>query len=268
MATSSHSPRIPVSTVLLTKNVAHLLPKYFASMKDVDDIIVIDGYSTDGTKELIAAQSNCRIFPQNPAYLDAQGFITDFSALRNEGYSFARHPWILCIDADESASPELLEKVRKIVEGGMPGVYYVRRLFTIDGKPVVSFDASDHVRLFHRSCVKGCVKPVHERLDIIPGSYRGHLGEVVYVPIDTTKSVRSKYDRYLRLEIQSLQGCSWGRWLRWIFLRNLFSIVRRIGTIIVLRLLPKRGPRYPLSLEYEQLRYSLLLLWKSIPFHQ
>lgn len=256
---------IPVSTVLLTKNVASVLPRYLASMRDIDDIIVLDGGSKDGTRALLESQKNCRVFPQNPAYVDAEGYITDFSAIRNEGYARAKHPWILCIDADESASTGLLEQVRKIVQSGAPGVYYVRRLFTIQGEPIVSFDANDHVRLFHRSCVRGCVKPVHERLDIIPGSFIGYIDDVVYVPIDTTKSVRPKYDRYLQIEYRALKDCSWGRWCRWLLLRNLLSMLRRIGVVIAIRLLPKRGPRYPWSLEYEQLRYLWLLTWRTIP---
>lgn len=234
-------------------------------MRDIDDIIVLDGGSQDGTRELLESQENCRVFPQNPAYIDAEGYITDFSAIRNEGYAHARYPWILCVDADESASPGLLAQVRKIVQSGTPGVYYVRRLFTMYGEPIVSFDVNDHVRLFHLSCVRGCVKPVHERLDIIPGSFIGHIDDVVYVPINTMKSARPKYDRYLQIELNALKDCSWGRWFRWIFLRNVYSILRRVSVIIVLRLLPRKGPRYPLSLEYEQIRYMWLLTWKTIP---
>ncbi len=260
--------RLPVSTVLLTKNVAALLPQYLASMRDVDDIIVLDGGSTDGTVELLQQQPNCRVFPQNPAYIDQEGFITDFSALRNEGYALAKHPWILCIDADESATRALLNQVRHIIDRGKPGVYFVQRLFTIHGEKIVSFDAGDHIRLFHLSCVRGCVKPVHERLDIIPGSYIGHLDEVVVVPIDTSKNLRPKYDRYLRIEVKALRDCTFGRWFRWIFLRNCISIVRRILVIIAIRLVPKKGPRYPLSLEVEQMRYVALLTWYTCPLYR
>ncbi len=259
------SNRIPVSTVLLTKNEMKVLPQYLESMREVDDIIVLDGGSTDGTVELLKTQPNCRVFPQDPRFIDADGYITDFSAVRNQGYALAKHKWILCVDADESASPELLQQVRETIEHGKPGVYYVKRLFTLGGKPIVSFDVTDHIRLFHLDSVRGCVKPVHERLDIIPGSYIGHLNEVVIVPIDATKNLRPKYDRYLAIEVKHRKDISFGRWFRWIFFRNLFSIARRTLVIIAVRLIPKRGPRYPLSLEFEQMRYLWLLTWKTMP---
>lgn len=257
--------KILVSTVLLTKNTASVLPGYIRSMQEIDDIIVLDGGSTDGTVELLKGQPNCRIFPQDPRFLDSSGRIIDFSSIRNLGYELARHPWILCIDADEELSPELREEVRTTVETGKPGVYYVRRRFTLNGKTVVMLKTDDHIRLFHRSVVRGCVKPVHERLDIATGAYRGQLSEDVIVPLDTAAALRPKYDRYLSIELQSLKNMTWRRWFRWMLFRNTLSILRRIAVIIVVRLIPKQGPRYPLSLEWEQMRYLWILTWKAIP---
>lgn len=259
------SGKVPVSTVLLTKNSIAGLPKYLESMRMIDDIVVIDGGSTDGTLELLRAQPNCRVYPQNPAYLDEHGYIVDFSSIRNEGYELAKHPWILCIDADEAATPELLAEVREIVKNGTPGVYYVQRTFVIDGKPIVSIATSDHVRLFHRSAVRGCVKPVHERLDVLPGAYRGKLKQVVFVPLQPASTMRKKYDRYLNIEIRANKNMTLLRWFRWYLLRNTFSIIRRCLVILFMRLLPKPGPRYPLSLEWEQIRYLIVLTAKTFP---
>lgn len=258
--------RIPVSTVLLTKNVMKTLPAYLASMREIDDIIVLDGGSTDGTAEFLSTQPNCRVFPQPKEHLDEQGFIIDFSGVRNAGYALARHRWILCIDADEAISPALLEDVRRIAETGKPGVYYVKRLFTLGGKPIVSLGATDHIRLFHLSCVRGCVKPVHERLDIIPGSHVGMIDDVVYVPVHAAKKLRARFDRYIAIEVRANRGISFGRWFRWLLLRNLWGTMRRIMLIGVVRLLPRRGPRFPLSLEYEQIRYSWVLTWRTRPW--
>ena len=258
--------RIPVSTVLLTKNVMKTLPAYLASMREIDDIIVLDGGSTDGTVELLSKQSNCRVFPQPKEFVDEQGYIIDFSGVRNAGYALARHRWILCIDADEAISPALLEDVRRIAETGKPGVYFVKRLFTLGGKPIVSLDATDHIRLFHLSCVRGCVKPVHERLDIITGSFVGMIDDVVYVPIHAAEKVRVRYDRYVAIEIRTMRGITFGRWFRWLFLRNIWATIRRSLVIILVRLIPIRGPRNPLSLEYEQLRYLWVVTWKTRPW--
>ena len=259
---------IPVSTVLLTKNSAAVLPKYFASMRDIDDIIVLDGGSTDGTLALCRAQHNCRVFPQNPAYLNAQGYIIDFSGMRNEGYTHARHPWILCVDADEAATPELLAETRRIVSDGLPGVYTARRVFYVEGRRVVGLrkSSTDQIRLFHRDAVRGCVRPVHERLVIVSGAHRGEMDVEISVPLFPRKDMRVKYDRYLKIEAASLRDISVGRWLRWILLRNVIAVVRRSLVVIAVRLIPKPGPRYPLTLEWEQIRYSWTLIWMTNPF--
>lgn len=261
--------RIPVSTVLLTKNSARTLPAYLASMQRVDDIVVLDGGSTDGTLELLKAQSNCRVFPQDKRYLDVDGYITDFSAIRNSGYALAKHPWILCVDSDEEATPQLLNEVARVVTEGKPGLFFVRRTFTYNGRPIVSLGntTADHIRLFHTDCVRGCLRPVHERLDIIPGSPKGYLNADLTVPLPPIESVRRKNDRYLRIEVRANKDISFGSWFRWILLRNLFAIIRRPVVMLLVRLIPKKGARVPVAFEWEQMRYSWLLAVRTAPWN-
>lgn len=257
---------IKVSTVLLTKNSAASLPAYLASMSEIDDIVALDGGSTDGTLELLNAAPNVRVFPQHEDFLK-NGRIVDFASMRNYGFSLCRYPWILCVDSDESASAELLSEIRSIVENNEPAVYYTRRCFTINGKPVVTLGAStnDQIRFFHRAVAPGYVRPVHERVVILPGAVTGLLRESILVPVPTAASSRPKYDWYLAIEVEKNAGISWSRWLRWLLVRNLSSFIRRCLTIILVRLIPKRGSRYPLELEYEQLRYIWLLTWRTCP---
>lgn len=267
MTHSSSIGRIPVSTVLLTKNSAATLPAYFQSMREIDDIVVLDGGSTDATRDIIAAEPNCRVFPQDAEFLDGEGYIIDFSGMRNSGYAKAKHPWILCVDADEELTPALRDEVRRTVAEGKPGVYYVRRTFQYNGQPIVSLGntTADHIRLFHRDCVRGCIKPVHERLDIIPGSPKGYLQADIVVPFPPLASVRRKNDRYLRIEVRANKGIAFSRWFRWIFLRNLGAILRRPIIMLAVRLKPVRGARVPVAYEWEQMRYSWLLMWRTMP---
>jgi glycosyltransferase involved in cell wall biosynthesis len=258
---------IPVSTILLTKNSVETLPAYLASMNCVDDIIVLDGGSTDGTLELLARHSQVRVFPQDPKYLDEKGYIIDFSGMRNSGYALARHRWILCIDADESADPKLLEEVAQIVAKNEPAVYYCPRQFVLNGQLVVQFlkVTTDHLRLFHLDAVNGCIKPVHERLDIKPGAKIGYLHTGVLVPLPAANRVRPKYDRYLAIECRWRGKLAWGKWWRWMFFRNLRSIIGQFLIWLLSYTIPKKGPRYPLALVYEQIRYVWLLTWYTCP---
>jgi len=259
--------RIPVSTVLLTKNSAASLRTYFASMDEIDDIILLDGGSTDDTLKLAAEHSNCRVFPQDPRFLDDQGYIIDFSGMRNSGYALAKYKWILCVDADEEANPELLKEVREIVAKNEPAVFFARRIFFWKGKPVVNFakSSSDQIRMFHLDCVRGCVKPVHERVDIIEGSPLRKLSTVVNVPLPEAKKVRAKYDRYAKIEAKARKGTTFVHWFRWLFIRNIISVSSMIILNLASYLIPRCGPRFPFSLVLEQARYSRKITWLTCP---
>ncbi len=260
-------PLIPVSTILLTKNSAATLPAYLASMNQVDDIVVLDGGSTDGTLELLKKYPQVRVFPQDPQFLDDKGYIIDFAGIRNSGYALARHRWIVCIDADESADANLLDEVAQVIAKNEPAVYYCSRQFLVNDRPVVQFAkvAADHLRLFHLDAVFGCVKPVHERLDIKPGAKIGHLRTRVLVPLPSADRARPKYNRYLAIERKWRGKLPWSTWWRWMFFRNIRSIVGQSCMWLLSFTIPKRGPRYPVALLYEQIRYVWLLTWYTCP---
>lgn len=258
---------VPVSTVLLTKNCGKTLPAYFESMRNIDDIILLDGGSTDDTLAVAGQFANCRVFSQPAEHLSAEGFITDFSAVRNYGYSLAKHPWILCIDADETLDPVLEKAVTEVIEQNKIGVYYVNRQFYVNDKPVVMFkrSSSDQIRLFHLEAAPGCVKPIHERLNVQPNAYKGLLPGSVSVPLEYSPSVRAKHNRYLALEVANNTCITWFTWMRWIFLRNIISVTRLLILQLLTYFIPKRGPRFPLRLTYEVVRYKILLTWRTCP---
>jgi glycosyltransferase involved in cell wall biosynthesis len=267
MSMEQSQNRLLVSTVLLTRNSGKTLPAYFESMKDVDDIILLDGGSTDDTLEIAKKHPNVRVFPQNPKFLNAEGYIIDFSGMRNEGYTYAKHPWVLCIDSDEQLSPALEKEVRRIVREGKPGVYFVKRTFLWNGKPVVQLTGAgyDHIRLFHKEAVRGCVKPIHERLDIIPGAYRGTLDAPVFVPLPPKAVLRPKFNRFLNIELTYQKNIPFGRWFRWLFIRNLIAVPRMFLVWCLTWLVPKIGPRYPWKHQYEQMRYNVILTVRACP---
>ena len=87
------------SVVILTLNEEKALPACMASLKGVDDVVVLDSGSSDGTVSIAAA---------NGARLFSRAF-DDFAGQRNyAGRHIAfRHPWVFHLDADERMTPEL-----------------------------------------------------------------------------------------------------------------------------------------------------------------
>lgn len=93
--------KIPVSVVILTKNEQARIAKCLDSVKWADEIIVVDDESTDETVK-IARQYTDRILLKK---MDIEG------RHRNWAYSQARNLWVLSLDADEIATPELKDEI-------------------------------------------------------------------------------------------------------------------------------------------------------------
>jgi glycosyltransferase involved in cell wall biosynthesis len=95
-----------ISAVLIVKDEEEIVATALESVKDADEIVVVDTGSTDRTVEIARRYtSNIYYFP----------WIDDFSAARNYGIEQATGDWIYSIDADHVLlSP--MQKVREEAE--------------------------------------------------------------------------------------------------------------------------------------------------------
>jgi tetratricopeptide (TPR) repeat protein len=94
---AEQAPRGLIAASLIVRDEAAFLADCLASIRPVvDDIVVVDTGSTDGTPA-IAASYGARVF-----HLPWQ---SDFAAARNAGLDRCRTDWILYIDADERLAP-------------------------------------------------------------------------------------------------------------------------------------------------------------------
>lgn len=101
-----------ISAVLIVKNEEEILAKCLESVKDADEIIVVDTGSTDKTVSIAKKYTD---------KIHHFGWIDDFAAARNFAIEQATGDWILSIDADhELLSPMDLvrgEAARAAAEG-------------------------------------------------------------------------------------------------------------------------------------------------------
>ena len=102
---------IPVSVVVLTKNEESNIGKCLESVKDFDEVFVVDSASEDKTCEIALTYPNAQVlqfawdggFPKKKQW-----------ALSNAPFSF---PWVLYLDADEQVTPELAASIAKEIAG-------------------------------------------------------------------------------------------------------------------------------------------------------
>jgi glycosyltransferase involved in cell wall biosynthesis len=92
-----------LSVVIPTKNCVDLLRQTIAALDFVDEIVVVDMFSTDGTAELVRSHPKGRLIQRN-------GYIYENV---NRGFDAATGDWLLRLDSDEVPTPELGQEIRE-----------------------------------------------------------------------------------------------------------------------------------------------------------
>jgi len=177
-----------LSVIIITKNEAARLGDCLASVQFADEIIVLDGFSTDATAEIARAHG-----AQVHQVADWPGF----GPQKNRALALATKPWVLSIDADERVTPELqAEIVRTLSQPSYDG-YQVARLSEFCGKKIRhSGWWPDYVlRLFRRELGAFDHVQVHEQVLV-----RGRVGKLkswfLHFPFDDLAALITKTNRY------------------------------------------------------------------------
>ena len=141
---------VPVSVMIFTLNEEIHLSSCLDSLEGFDDIIVIDSFSVDRTKE-ISLQRGARFF---------EHAFEGFGSQRNWALDTVTttHPWILILDADERVTKELADELRSVASADPEGfgAYRLRRRFHMWGRWLrhSSLYPSWVVRVIHRDRVR------------------------------------------------------------------------------------------------------------------
>lgn len=92
--------KAPISLCLIVKNEP-LLENCLNSIKDyVQEIIIVDTGSTDGTD--LVAQKYATKYEKYTACNDPEtGLINNFSEARQRSFDLASQPWVMWMDADD-----------------------------------------------------------------------------------------------------------------------------------------------------------------------
>lgn len=264
------SHTIPCSALVLTRNSAATLEACLNSIKDIEDIVLVDGYSADTTREIAKKFSNVRIIDQDKQYADAEGRIIDYASVRNQGLQAAKHDWIVMVDSDEVLPDSFIDEVRAIVAENKPGVYNAFRRFVINGERVIHCAGypAYQIRVFHRSCTTGFVKIVHERLELNAGVEARVLRSEILTPLPEASTLWPKYERYLKLETRHLSDRTWGTWFTRILLKKLKTIIGILLRSLIIRLTPRKGLAMPFAYEWLSVRYAMALIVRTFPLRR
>jgi glycosyltransferase involved in cell wall biosynthesis len=154
---------IQISAVIITFNEAANIERCVRSVADVvDDILVVDSFSTDSTVA-IAEGCGARVV-QHPW--------EDYNKQREFAAHAALHDHVLALDADEFLSPELLVSLREVREKWTSDCYSFNRLNRIGDRWIRhgGWYPDRKVRLFDRSKVTFVSNRGHDSVVPIAGA--------------------------------------------------------------------------------------------------
>jgi glycosyltransferase involved in cell wall biosynthesis len=182
----------PLSIFIIAKNEADRLPETLRAVRELsDDVVVVDSGSTDGTQQ-VAADLGARV-TYNPwaGYGRQKRFAEDQ----------CRHPWLLNIDADEVVPSDLATEIRALFAKGEPErqAYRIRIAEIFPGEPAphpLAY-ALAPVRLYRKDAGRYSSSPVHDRVDLKPGTRVGRLrGYIHHRSVRSLGNQIEKLNRY------------------------------------------------------------------------
>ncbi|AKK72178.1 hypothetical protein OK18_05575 [Chryseobacterium gallinarum] len=159
-----------LSLAIITHNEEENIIRLLDSLTDiVDEIVIVDSFSTDNTKEICTKQ-----YPQVRFF---EKKFNGYGEQKNHALNLCTHEWVLFLDADEVPDVDLKRSIQEVVSSANPAfnVYKVRYNNHL-GIHLIRFGGWGSVfreRLFRKQYVRYSDDKVHEFL--ITGQKAGIL---------------------------------------------------------------------------------------------
>lgn len=188
--------KLPLSAIILTRNEERHLGRALASLTFAAEILVIDAGSTDQT-QAIALANNAR-FINSPW--------PGFRIQRNRSLEAAKYEWVLVVDADEAATPELETWLRDffIQKKNLqaPYGYKIHRIEYFLGRKIqgACWNPSYQDRFLRRDKAS-YVGEIHEYPEVEGGVIRApEAAALLHNPDVSVESILEKMNRYTTVE--------------------------------------------------------------------
>jgi glycosyltransferase involved in cell wall biosynthesis len=185
------STGLKVSAVIITYNESRNIRRTLAQLRWCDEIVIVDSFSTDNTLE-ICREFGCSIFFKR---FEGYGEQKKFAVSR------AKNDWILCIDADEVLSDDLVREIRAAMErpSSYAGYLFPMNLVFL-GREFRYGKESDRyfLRLFNRQTGNFNQALVHEKLELEGETTRLH-GKMLHYSYANLRQWNEKCERYSSL---------------------------------------------------------------------
>jgi len=215
---------VKLSAAIMTFNEERNIARCLQSLQGVvDEIVVVDSYSTDKTEEI------CKSFGVRFIQHPFEGYIEQ----RKYSIAQAEYDYVLAIDADEELSGKLKKSILEVKQNWTHDGYTFNRMTNFWGSWIRhgGWYPDRKMRLFDRrkACSAG-INP-HDRIAIVEGGTEKHIkGDLLHYSYYTMFEFIAQQNKFT--DIASLEYYKRGRkspslcsiWIRsiWKFVRDYF----------------------------------------------
>lgn len=183
-----------ISVYFVTLNEAETIASAIKSVRELDEIIVVDSGSTDGTVQ-IAQELGATVIHQ-----DWLGFA------RQKAFALSqcRNEWCFNLDGDEVVPPETLNEIRQVVENGSCDLIRIPFEDIFMGRPMHPWSRKRTIiRVFKKSHVEYPLdRIVHENV-LGKGKVLRVNNTVTHYGYDSVDKLMEKQNKYASLMAQS-----------------------------------------------------------------
>lgn len=196
-----------VSVAIVTYNEEKHIAECLKSLAWADEVVVVDGRSTDGTVKT-AKKLGAKVFvvPNQPL----------MKINMNLAFDKCSSDWILSLDADETVTQKLRDEIKKIVDGDTKySAYLIPRRNIVFGKWIAHtrWYPDYQLRLFRRGLAKFPAKNVHEEL-VVSGEVGQLSADIEHLNYETVEQFIKKLNSYTTYEAEKLSAE--GKKITWV----------------------------------------------------
>jgi glycosyltransferase involved in cell wall biosynthesis len=188
-----------ISAYIIAYNEAEKIRDCINSLLWVDEIIVADSNSTDGTSE-IAKELGAKV-----VHIEFKGY----GDLRNKAISHCNGDWIFSLDSDERCTLEVRDEILSLIQNASFDIYRVPRKNFFMGKWIKHSGWLPNFRqpqLFKNGKMSYDLKPVHEGFISHSDKKIGVINNFIWqFPFKNIEEVINKANRYSTLGVTKLQ---------------------------------------------------------------
>jgi glycosyltransferase involved in cell wall biosynthesis len=189
------SGKLPLSVAIVTKNEEHNIGDALESVRDFDDIVVVDAFSEDRTVEI------CRDYTDRVYQHEWPGFARQ----KQTAVDYAKNEWVLILDADERVTPELkAELIKEMADGTYSGFYIPRKNYFLGSWIRHSGWWPDYtLRFFRKDTARFEPREVHEKI-IVGGSTKQLKSPLLHYTYRTLGDYMKKMETYSTLAAREI----------------------------------------------------------------